>query len=137
MAELDAFSRKIADILSATAEERGISQSKLAAKSGVSQAQISRIFGYKRSVSLEDLFLIAEALDRPAREIVAIVEADLNQQKERKVEEAASALDTEDAPDAAGVLRRLSIVDGGHAASVRRGHAPSLTEIEQTNGHMA
>lgn len=62
----------------------------------------------------------------------------------KEAEEAASALDTEEATanvDTAGVPRRLSVVDGGHAASAptspRHGRAPSLSEIEQANGNMA
>ena len=74
MAELDVFSRKIADALRELAVERGQSQSSLAEISGVSQGQISRIFSHKRSVSVEDLALLAIALGTSASEIAARAE---------------------------------------------------------------
>lgn len=58
--------------------------------SGVSQGQISRIFSHKRSVSVEDLALLAIALGATASEIVA------------RAEEAV----------AAGERASLSVVDG-------------------------
>lgn len=99
MAELDVFSRKIADALRELAVERGQSQSSLAEISGVSQGQISRIFSHKRSVSVEDLALLAIALGTSASEIAA------------RAEEAV----------AAGDGASLTILDGGGSGGAKGG----------------
>lgn len=62
MANIDPYSQQVARELEASAREQGLSQNELARRSGVSQAQISRIFKFLRAVSVEDLDLIAQAL---------------------------------------------------------------------------
>lgn len=125
MAQRTAF--LIADVLRILATEQGQSQISLSQRSGVSQAQISRVFSHKRSVSIEDLSLIAEALGTTAS---------------RVVREAESRLEGEDsAPASEGVEGPaqpvFSVVNGSSASSKRRASAPSLSEIESANGSRA
>lgn len=79
MSPLDNFSREIAEILAEIVSKKGVSQNRIAAASGVSQAQISRILKKQRSVSVEDLHLIAEALGIPASSIFREAESRLSQ----------------------------------------------------------
>ena len=71
MTDVDAFAQKIAEILEESTGEIGMSQNALAKKSGVSQAQISRIFSGKRDVSLTQLFSIALALGKSGSALLA------------------------------------------------------------------
>lgn len=80
MVELDVFSRKIADVLRELASSGEWTQSSLAELSGVSQGQISRIFRHQRSVSLEDLSLIAAALGTTASKVAGMAERSLEEQ---------------------------------------------------------
>lgn len=80
MVELDVFSRKIADVLRKLASSGEWTQSSLAEVSGVSQGQISRIFRHQRSVSLEDLSLIAAALGTTASKVAGMAEQSLEEQ---------------------------------------------------------
>lgn len=127
MTDLDEFSRAIADVLRILATERGQSQISLSQVSGVSQAQISRVFSHKRSVSIEDLSLLAEALGTTASRVVREAESRL------EGEESASA--PEGTEGAAQPV--FSVVNGSSNSSTRRASAPSLSEIESTNGNMA
>lgn len=77
MTDVDAFAQKIAEILEESTGEIGMSQNALAKKSGVSQAQISRIFSGKRDVSLTQLFSIALALGKSGSALLAEAEARL------------------------------------------------------------
>lgn len=121
-AELDAI---VAQILDTELKESDLSLRRLAEVSGVKLTRLGDVLRRGRAITTGELEAIARALGLTPWKVL------------KEAEEAASALDTEDAPDAAGVLRRLSVVDGGHAASARRGRAPSLSEIEQSSGNMA
>lgn len=77
MTDVDAFAQKIAEILEESTREIGMSQNALAKKSGVSQAQISRIFSGKRDVSLTQLFSIALALGKSGSALLAEAETRL------------------------------------------------------------
>ena len=77
MTDVDAFAQKIAEILEESTGEIGMSQNALAKKSGVSQAEISRIFSGKRDVSLTQLFSIALALGKSGSALLAEAEARL------------------------------------------------------------
>lgn len=84
MVELDVFSRKIADVLRELASSGEWTQSSLAELSGVSQGQISRIFRHQRSVSLEDLSLIAAALGTTASKVAGMAERSLEEQADER-----------------------------------------------------
>lgn len=86
MSSLDNFSQKIAEILAELVAERGMSQNQIAASSGVSQAQISRILKQQRSVSVEDLHLIAEALGVPASTVFRRAEDAMAEKSQERVQ---------------------------------------------------
>lgn len=60
--EITTFERAVADTVKELALKKELSGNQLAIKSGVSQAQVSRIFTYKRAISVEHLYLLSCAL---------------------------------------------------------------------------
>lgn len=72
--EITTFERAVADTVKELALKKELSGNQLAIKSGVSQAQVSRIFAYKRAISVEHLYLLACALDMKPSVVVAQAE---------------------------------------------------------------
>lgn len=72
--EITTFERAVADTVKELALKKELSGNQLAIKSGVSQAQVSRIFAYKRAISVEHLYLLAHALDMKPSTVVAQAE---------------------------------------------------------------
>ncbi|MCI7551871.1 MAG: helix-turn-helix transcriptional regulator [Actinomycetaceae bacterium] len=68
------FEHRIADELKQIADNKGISGNQLALISGISQAQISRIFTYERTISLMQTMKLAEALGCQGSEIISTAE---------------------------------------------------------------
>lgn len=125
---VDPLNRAVVDVLNGLVSERKLTHPELSELSGIPRSTLSKLLAGASALDLGQLSAICAPLGVPTYKVL------------KEAEEAASALDTEEATanvDAAGVLRRLSVVDGGHAASARRGRAPSLAEIEQANGNMA
>lgn len=127
-AELDA---KVAQILDAALKESDLSLRRLAEASGVKLTRLGDVLRRGRAITTGELEAVARALGLVPWKVL------------KEAEEVASALDVEGAVpdvDTAGAAEpspRLSVVDGGSSASIQRGHAPSLSEIEKTNGNIA
>ena len=68
--EATEFEKNIVKVIRQIANEKGISGNQLAALSGVSQAQISRLYGKKRAISVEQLYKLATALGFTPTQIV-------------------------------------------------------------------
>lgn len=126
MIDLEGFSRAIADVLRILATEQGQSQLSLSQQSGVSQAQISRVFSHKRSVSIEDLSLLAEALGTTASRVVREAESLLEGEEPASTSEGVEVF----------TQPVFSVVNGRSNSSKRSSSVPSLSEIESTNGSM-
>lgn len=70
----DAFVKALARVLLSAREQRGLSQTELATKAGLSQPHIGYIEQGKRSPSVESLKRLAIALDTSATELVSSAE---------------------------------------------------------------
>lgn len=84
------FTRFVAQVLRENADEQNLSGAEIARRSGVSQAQVSRVFAHKRAVSVDHVLAIAHALGLRGSDVFAEAERRIAAESGRK-EEAAPA----------------------------------------------
>lgn len=68
------FTRFVAQVLRENADEQNLSGAEIARRSGVSQAQVSRVFAHKRAVSVDHVLAIAHALGLRGSDVFAEAE---------------------------------------------------------------
>ena len=64
------FEKNIVKVIRQIAEEKALSGNKLSALSGVSQAQISRLYSEKRAISVEQVYKLSTALGYSPAQII-------------------------------------------------------------------
>ena len=69
-----AFTRFVAQVLREHADQQNLSGAEIARRSGVSQAQVSRVFAHKRAVSVDHVLAIAHALGLRGSDVFAEAE---------------------------------------------------------------
>jgi len=95
------FTRFVAQVLRDNADRQNLSGAEIARRSGVSQAQVSRVFAHKRAVSVDHVLAIAHALGLRGSDVFAEAERRIAAESGRSEVKAASASAVSEPADSA------------------------------------
>lgn len=115
------FTRFVAQVLRENADRQNLSGAEIARRSGVSQAQVSRVFAHKRAVSVDHVLAIAHALGLRGSDVFA--------EAERRIAAGERAVEAVDPSEPAVPLQGYRIRWAGVREPHRRG--PAIEEQER------